>query len=59
MTAMREVYNTPISTGNIGGLTQPFQIEIWNAVISGDFIKFAEWQVPLHKCKAPYSEVDS
>jgi len=45
--------------GSIGGLAQPFQIEIWKAIISGDFNKFAEWQVPLHKCKAPYSEVDS
>jgi len=32
------------------------QIEIWNTVItliSGDFIKFSECQVPMNKCKAP------
>jgi len=32
------------------------QIEIWNTVISGDFIKFSECQVPMRKCKAPYSD---
>jgi len=53
--SISEIYNTPVTTGSIGGLTQPLKLK-YETLISCDFIKFSECQVSLRKCKAPYSE---